>query len=1037
VKNRTKRFIKLTAILVTLVMLAGVLPLFPTVAAEDTWADELYAVATSNHAQALWDNKTASLEKKYPTQMTMLNSDASSAGVKASDLGTNDRLNVMYRIAVSGLSAAGDDIVSKLNEAYNASDVLQMMRVYENAIPQRRLASMQSLLDYADTYVFVRNKALGGSHYAYTEGLSDDTGGPEGNESNFNPGSQLCLLTLKKGGTGIETEERVLLDVPNGVVRDPCVSDDGSRVVFSMKNDNKDDYHLYELDLATLSARQLTSGSGISDIEPSYLPNGNIVFESSRCVQTVDCWKTPVSNLYVCGPDGENIRRVGYDQVTTSYTSVTEDGRVIYTRWDYNDRTQMYVQGLFQMNPDGTNQTELYGNNSSFPTTLLHARSIDGTATKYIAIASGHHTYQGGKLVIVDVDENRDGKEAITYVFPAEGEDYGDNVDTQKQSGSIFRYPYALSETQFLVSYAQEGWSGSRGDTPFGIYYMTTSGTKELLVAASGNMGAAQIVPVRSRSVFNRASMVNYSKSTGTYYMGNVYAGEAMEGVKEGEAKYLRVVALDYRAAAIGTNNSNNSAINAGGTAHTPIAIANGTWDVKVPLGIVKIEEDGSCLFEVPSETSLYFQVLNADYELIATMRSWSTLQPNEFYSCVGCHEDNNTAPAASSTRSLAMQNGVQKIVPEDWMTAEAGYTAYDPYTSRVGFSFNNVIQPILDKNCISCHNNTAVSKSLVEGMLSYSDLDKGDLSAYICDYESIETENLLGTEALLDTMTGGWKYTFTDPGDEWYNKSTASWKTGSAPFGDRSTDKTVWNGNNNDIWLVHDFTATAAQTSKAVYLRLFHDDDVEVYLNGEKVYASGGYLSKYTIYKIVGLKLKAGNNHLAVHVKQQTGGRAADCGVYVSKTEAVGKKSETDTKGLFSLEGKLIQGKTEKRYFSLSYLILTQSTRVGSELRGKANNAWTVWTSCQSACEVQKAYSVGGSKGKLITMLQEGHGNLSASEIHAFETWIDLSVPYAGTYDEQVTWSNYEISYYQKMLAKRTAQEEIDRASKNAIAAS
>ena len=156
---------------------------------------------------------------------------------------------------------------------------------------------------------------------------------------------------------------------------------------------------------------------------------------------------------------------------------------------------------------------------------------------------------------------------------------------------------------------------------------------------------------------------------------------------------------------------------------------------------------------------------------------------------------------------------------------------------------------------------------------------------------------------------------------------------------------------------------------------------------------------------------------------------------MYVSKTEKAAQKPKTDVKGLFSLEGTLIQGRNEKRMFALSYLILTQSRRESNELRGKANNPWTVWTSCQSPCEVQKPYSVGSSKGKLIAMLEEGHGNLTPAELHAIETWIDLSVPYAGSYDESVTWSDYDRNYYDRTQAKRTAQQQLDRASKDALA--
>lgn len=1040
-KKFAKRAVKALSLFLAAVIVFVALPAveLKATAAGTEFADALYAAATSKQAYNLWATKSAALEKDFPLQMASLNADAEAAGVQVKSLGKEStRLNTMYSIAYKCVTEINNnDITSRVADAYSKGDVHGLMKAYAEAIVIRSYSSMKSLYDFANAYIVVKNKAMGGSHYAYTEALSDDKNTAEGSEVNFFPGSQLVLLILNESSSGIETKEEVLIDLPDGVVRDPDVSTDGTRVLFSMKKNAADDYHLYELELKTRAVRQLTSGEGVSDIEGSYLPNGKIVFQSTRCVQTVDCWKTPVSNLYVCDGDGGNIIRVGYDQVTTSYTSVTTDGRVIYTRWDYNDRNQMFVQGLFQMNPDGTNQTELYGNNSSFPTTLLHAREVTGTSSKYVAISSGHHTYQGGKLVMVDVSKGRDAEEAVKYVFPADGENFRDNEDAQNQGGAIYRYPYAISESQFLVSYAPDGWAGDRKNTPFSIYYMTTDGTKTILCAGTADLPAGQIVPIKNRDLFDRASMVNYAKSTGTYYIGNVYEGESMKGVTMGEAKYLRVVALEYRTAAIGTNNSSNPGIMASGTAFTPVSSANGTWDIKVPLGVVEIEEDGSCMFEVPSEVSLFFQVLDKDYEIIATMRSWSTLQPNEYYSCVGCHEDNNTAPPASATRTKAMERGVQKIVPEDWMTAENGYNSYDPYTDRIGFSYNNVIQPILDKSCIECHNNETISRALVYGSLPYRDLKNADLSKYVTDYTSTEVANFAGTDEIFPINADNWKYTFSKPGANWfeadYDKS--SWKTGKASFAD-GNGNTQWGGGNMDIWISRDFTISAAQANKAVYLRMFHDEDVEIYINGEKVFSAVGYVTKYFVVEINGLKLKTGKNHIAIHCKQTTGGRKIDCGIYVSKTKNASEKQEIDLSGVFSLEGTLLQGDSEKRQFSLSYLVLTQSTKNGSEWKAlNTNNDWISFVSCQSPCEVQKAYYAGSSKSKLIDLLKKGHGNLTEAEIRAFECWIDMSIPFAGSYDELNTWSTHNKDYYDRTVAKRELYDKLDRETKDALA--
>ena len=156
---------------------------------------------------------------------------------------------------------------------------------------------------------------------------------------------------------------------------------------------------------------------GHADYEAIYVPNGDIVFNSTRCVQSIDCDSNVVSNLYTCDQDGRFLRRLGFDQVTVNYPKLLPDGRVIYTRWEYNDRSQIWPQPLFQMNPDGTGQTEYYGNNSWFPTSILHARPIPGSR-KLIAILSGHHANQKGKLAVIDVAGGNQEAQGVTLVAP-------------------------------------------------------------------------------------------------------------------------------------------------------------------------------------------------------------------------------------------------------------------------------------------------------------------------------------------------------------------------------------------------------------------------------------------------------------------------------------------------------------------------------------------------------------------------------------------------------------------------------------------
>ncbi|MCX8038899.1 MAG: hypothetical protein N3D11_18005, partial [Candidatus Sumerlaeia bacterium] len=462
-------------------------------------------------------------------------------------------------------------------------------------------------------FVFVKHAVMGGSHYAYTEGQSDAQ-----HERHFEPGSALCLFDPATGK--VET----LLEDKTGVIRDPDVSFDAKRILFAWKKSlNEDDYHLYEMDVATRRIRQLTHGLGHADYEGCYLPDGDIIFNSTRCVQTVDCWWTEVSNLYRCDKDGRRIRRLTFDQVHNNYPTITWDGRILYTRWEYNDRGQIFPQPLFQMNPDGTGQSGFYGVNSWFPTTIIHARAIPGS-TKVVAIATGHHSRQPGKLILIDPAKGREEADGVTLIAPVR-ETKPVKVDAYGQDGELFAYPYPLSETEYLVSYNPDGWKNKNN---FGIYLVHMDGRKQLLVS-DPKLPCNRPVPLLPRTLpAPRPSRVDYRLTEGTCFVQNVYAGPGLKGIPRGTIKTLRVIALEYRAAGIGSNS--NGGPGGGALISTPIAIGNGCWDVKIILGDATVADDGSALFRVPARTPIYFQLLDAKNQMVASMRSWTTLQPGE-----------------------------------------------------------------------------------------------------------------------------------------------------------------------------------------------------------------------------------------------------------------------------------------------------------------------------------------------------------------------------------------------------------------------
>jgi len=561
------------------------------------------------------------------------------------------------------------------------------LATYREAAAERRQQRLAGLQDHCRKIVFVKHFNLGGSHYAYTEALSDAQG-----QRFFVPGGALCVYDVETGK--VET----LLSDEDGVIRDPDVSFDGKRILFAWKkSDREDDYHLYEMDYASREVRQITHGLGFADYEGIYLPDGDILFSSTRCIQTTDCWTTEVSNIYRCDKEGKHLRRLGFDQVATVYPKLMSDGRVTYTRWEYMDRGQVFPQPLFQMNPDGTGQTEYYGNNSWFPTSILHARGIPGSH-KVIAISSGHHTIQSGKLIEIDRTRGLQENTGVDYLNPRRPS-RAVRVDACDRDGTQYQYPYPLSERDALVtiSPATLRWVfGVRinmcrwppGKRSYDLYFINTETDARELLYRDPELSSSQPIPLRARpGPHRRPSPVDYKRQEGAYYMLDVYVGPGLEGVPRGTIKKLRVIALDWRLANVGANWNFGPSLSA---VSMPVSIHNGSWEPKYILGETPVHEDGSVYFKVPARTPVYFQCIDEDGRAVQTMRSWSTLQPGEVMGCVGCHENKNEAPAPDMVSAEAFRAGSADLEPF--------------YDIRRGFSFVKDIQPILDKHCVECH---------------------------------------------------------------------------------------------------------------------------------------------------------------------------------------------------------------------------------------------------------------------------------------------------------------------------------------------
>ena len=458
---------------------------------------------------------------------------------------------------------------------------------------------------------------------------------------------QLCRLHLKTG------KLTVLLNDAEGAVRDPNVSYDGRKILFSYRKGGSDFYHLYEINCDGTGLRQLTEGP-YDDIEPVYLPDGGIMFCSSRANRFVNCWISQVATLHRCDANGKNIRLISPNVEHDNTPWVLPDGRVLYQRWEYVDRNQVSYHHLWTTNPDGTSQMVYFGNMNPGGV-FIGAKPIPNSKKIVMINSPGHGRLEhAGYVSIVTPEFGPDKREAEQRI-------------TKRAS---YRDPYPLSENDFLVA---EGSKILRMDGK------GASKTLYTLPASAAGVWVHEPRPLRSRKREPVIpSKVDLTKSTGTLALVDIYRGRNMQGVKRGEIKKLLVL------------ESLPKPINYTG-GMDPLTYG-GSFTLSRVLGTVPVEKDGSAHLELPANRAFFFVALDENDLSVKRMQSFLSVAPGEHTICIGCHEERTQAvPRVPMT--LAVRRPPSQIASIKETPSASGV-----------FDYPRDIQPIWDRHCLDCH---------------------------------------------------------------------------------------------------------------------------------------------------------------------------------------------------------------------------------------------------------------------------------------------------------------------------------------------
>jgi formylglycine-generating enzyme required for sulfatase activity len=548
-----------------------------------------------------------------------------------------------------------------------------LLRAVRAVTLKREILMSNPLLD-GDKIILGRYKIKGdarkvntGSMGTQTNNWSNQTSAPRGG---FN--AEIAELSNLRG----EIKSRTIFKPANSSsVADLLLHWDGDKILFSATDDNKR-WNVFEVKTDGTGFRKVINidEPDLEFFDGTYLPDGRFVAVSNIGYQGVPCVSggDAVGNLVSYDPKTNALRRMTFDQDANWHPTVMNNGRLMYVRWEYTDLTHYCSRMVMHANPDGTDTRALYGSGSWFPNSTFDVKPIPGGNTTFVGIISGHHgVARSGRMMLFDPAKSRKEEKGMINEFPFSKRPIIPLVKDGLVDGvwPQFIKPFPLNEKYYLVTAKLDPKS------LWGIYLIDTFDNMTLVAEYEGE-GLIQPILAKKRPVPPAIpDKIKPADKNSTVFIQDIYEGEGLPGVPRGTIKQLRILAYEY-------------AYMKSPSDHTAQGIQSG-WDIKRLLGTVPVEADGSVIFTVPANTPISIQPLDSEGRAVQWMRSWFTAMPGEVVSCVGCHEDQNSMPMPK--RVLAsMKSPVPLTKPEGGVRS---------------FTFDLEIQPILDRNCVGCHN--------------------------------------------------------------------------------------------------------------------------------------------------------------------------------------------------------------------------------------------------------------------------------------------------------------------------------------------
>lgn len=416
---------------------------------------------------------------------------------------------------------------------------------------------------------------------------------------------------------------RLLLDAGKGAIGSPTASFDGKTIFASVALNGDPFYHIYRVPVDGSSPQKITDGP-FHDIDPAELPDGRIVFTSTRIGSFEEYHNPPSRALYVMNADGSGIRPITFTPIFDNEPRVMADGRIAFVRTEnFFDRAKVETQ-IHAVRPDGTDgHTEIGAHLGADYGTRLRAFGFGSPAP-----------LPDGRIACISTRGNfisMPGSTEQNYQFLPSG------------LGDIAPLPDGRLLATVLTSEGVRMASNSiavidpRDNAVTCIYKSSTGSVHSPLFV--GPRGRPPQLPD-----FVDPDRTGRPESTGVLNCQNV------RFTSKQKADWANIRAVRVLAAMPLTTRSSHSHIVHAGTE-------------VMELGIVPLAPDGSVSVEVPADTPVALQAVNAEGRSELNEMSWIYVRPGERRSCMGCHPARTLTPGFQIAKAESASVAPLKLV--------------------------------------------------------------------------------------------------------------------------------------------------------------------------------------------------------------------------------------------------------------------------------------------------------------------------------------------------------------------------------------